>query len=68
MYQAQSIPLCPDKTNGIFLGLRAACPDQVANSPKEWENWMFNHVHQLWRNEEISDQQLAVLVDYICTF
>lgn len=52
----------PMETMGIFKGLKAAC---IEETTEQTQLWMIYKVHGMWSRREITDNQLAVLIDEI---
>ncbi len=52
----------PMETMGIFKGLKAACNEETT---EQTQLWMVYKVHGMWDRQEITDNQLAVLIDEI---
>ena len=53
------------RTMGIFQGLQAACPE---TDLKDFQIWMMHQIHQMWRDEKISGDQVALLLDEVCCY
>lgn len=53
------------RTMGIFQGLQAACPE---TDLKYFQLWMVRQIHQMWRDEKISGDQVALLLDEVCCY
>jgi hypothetical protein len=46
----------------IFKELKAACKEKTT---EQIQLWMVHKVHGMWNRQEITDNQLAILIDQI---
>lgn len=53
------------RTMGIFQGLKAACHETEL---KDFQLWMTHQIHRMWRDKQISGDQVALLLDEVCCY
>ncbi len=51
-----------------FQRISGKCPDDIRYKIIEWEHWMIHYIHEMWKDGAVSNDELAYLIDRVCTF